>query len=217
MHYERIETSLDRMIAYIVEVNRVMELYFLLYITRAKQELFASNVGLIFIYGENLQRRKKKLSLHMGETIGGFWLDVFQQGSWIKWFEDWFNKQPEENLGLVSLVQLENKKRKHIPMVDFCCLCSEENLQKVVDTLYVLGEKEGFILESGNSYHYYGCRVFNQRRWRNFIQQCQKYDIIGNDWPFYQLKDGFSCLRIATSVAKPHLPRVIAKIGDFEY
>lgn len=76
---------------------------------------------------------------------------------------------------------------------------------------------EGFLLESGQSYHYYGIRLLNVDEWVDFMRRCWQMPQVGRAWPTLQLEDGFSTLRISTSVAKPQLPRVIGKFGKFDF
>ena len=108
------------------------------------------------------------------------------------------------------------KNLRHIPMIDFECSCSEVNFSKVIEILAKLDEKKGFLFESGRSYHYYGINLFSPAVWQKFMESCKQHDIIGEKWPQHQLDDGFLVLRISTSTTKPCLPKVIAKVGDFQ-
>lgn len=201
-----LECSLERMIGYIIEVNKIRSIEFIVYITRAKKEFMKVGQEWIFTYNENWNR--KHWTLKVGEAVNSGWLEVF---------EDWAEKEPEENFGITSRVELFNDQTRHIPMIDFLCPCSSKNLQKVVATLGNLGQKKGFIVESGNSYHFYGIPLLTQEEWQDLMVRCQKEDIIGADWPHYQLLDGFSALRLSTSTTKPIAPRVIGKIGRFKF
>ena len=208
MRYQRIEgCSLERMIGFIIEINQIEKLQFIFFITRERKRLVKVNDKDVFSYKENKLRHIYSL-LPVGETI---------LPDWIKTFGCWFQRKKEENFGLTSKVKLEEGQVQHIPMVDFMCPCSDQGPQRVVDTLSVLGEREGFIVESGKSYHYWGIHLLSEEEWRNFMRRRQTQEIIGYDWPFSQLQDGFSVLRISTSPTKPHLPKVIARIGDFEF
>lgn len=136
---------------------------------------------------------------------------------WITALEEVFQKRGDENFGLASRVSLADGEIKHIPMIDFDCPCSEQNLHRVADTLSDLGQKKGFIIESGRSYHYYGIDLFSEEEWRNFMERCQEQDIIEREWPLWQLRDGFSVLRLSTSSTKPYPPQVIVRFGEFPF
>ena len=216
MKYQRIEgCSLERMIGFIVEVNRIEKLQFILYLdigkARDKQRLVEAGDTDIFIYGEHGER-ERGWQLFTPQAVG-----EAIHPDWLKGFERQFQKKEEENLALTSRVELAKGRIKHIPMVDFDCACSEQNFQKAIEALLALGEKGGFLLKSGKSYHYYGIGLLSETRWHNLMKRCQKQELIGYDWPLLQLRDGFSGLRVSTSSTKSHLPQLIAKIGDFEF
>lgn len=128
----------------------------------------------------------------------------------LKWE---LSKGEAENIGLLSLV-LTGEKESHIPMIDFRCPITQSNQRRVVDFLFGLGEKSGFLLESGRSYHYYGDKLLGAEEWKEFTEGLKQSELIGTTWPKLQLKNQFSFLRITTSKAKPTLPKLIAIIGD---
>lgn len=69
-----------------------------------------------------------------------------------------------EALGLCSRINLVNflptHSTWHIPMMDFCCPRTSVNLKRLKSDLKIIGKefglKNGVILDSGKSYHYYG-------------------------------------------------------------
>ncbi|MFH0852493.1 MAG: hypothetical protein V1845_02740 [bacterium] len=126
-------------------------------------------------------------------------------------------KRKRENMGLVSLVRMDDEKIRHIPMIDFQCPCCEEGLTEAIRALDWLGQRKGFLLESGRSYHYYGINVMTADEWVSFMRDCRERHVIGSSWPMHQLEDGFSVLRISTSISKPQLPKVIGIIGHFVF
>ena len=56
---------------------------------------------------------------------------------------------------MTSLVLIEGAEF-HLDMIDFDCEKSDEGLADVRDILTFLRIKRGFIMDSGNSYHYLG-------------------------------------------------------------
>lgn len=103
---------------------------------------------------------------------------------------------------------------KHIPMIDFECPINKENKVKILNLISELGQKDGFLLESGQSYHFYGAKLLEEMEWKKFNEKLAKNELIGQTWPKLQVEDGFSVLRITTSPLKPTMPKVIALIGE---
>ncbi len=203
--------SLERLIGFIVEVNKIIKLQFIIYLKRERNNRFQISVEVkdeeIFTYSENIYR-KIFAFLPIGEAIYSDWLSDYKQQ---------LARRPDENLGITSLVKLADEKIRHIPMIDFRCPCSSENLRQIREALFRLEQKRGFVLESGQSYHYYGIDLMDVHRWVNFMEQCKEIEIIGEIWPTFQLDDGYATLRIAASSVKPYKPKVIGRIGNFEF
>lgn len=198
MKLQKCSLSLERMLGFIMELNGITMLQFVIYAQREKVRPLHVNERFIFAYGENELR--KFFQLLAGQAVH------LSAG--------YYEKKPEENLGLTSIVKIRGGER-HIPMIDFGCSCSESNLLEVEKTLLNLGQKQGFVLESGGSYHFYGMDMLTETEWREFMEKCKKQPAVDKDWPRYQLADKFSALRVSTSTSKPILPKVIAQIGNF--
>ncbi len=186
--------SLEKMIGYIAKINEIEALQFTIY-EKYKEEFYREK-----------EVEKNKL------------LDEFKAISDLTRLSltSLFEKKPGEHLGIASFAKIRDGKILHIPMIDFNCPYSIENLLKIEKTLYVLAQDKGFLLESGKSYHYYGINLLSVEGWINFMKICAEQDIIGSNWPRFQLQRGYSTLRISTSTQKPHSPKIIAKIGSFE-
>jgi hypothetical protein len=140
---------------------------------------------------------------------------IARAAGWLEEVVNMVEKKEKENLGIKSIVELEDGSARHIPMIDFCCPCSPKNEQKIVRILSFLKQDKGFLLESGNSYHYYGIRLLTEAEWQVFMGQLRMINIVGRIWPSLQLRQNFSVLRVSISLVKPVLPKVIAKIGNF--
>lgn len=189
--------SLEKMIGCIANINRVSTLQFSIY----------------QIYQEQYPQKEAEKTKLLTEF--DLIEDLFQEK--IK-LDSFFKKDSAEHLGFTSFIKKQNGFMGHIPMIDFNCPYSIENLLKIEKTLYMLAQGKGFLLESGKSYHFYGIKLLSVEEWVNFTKLCAEQDIIGKHWPYFQLQRqrGYSTLRISTSTQKPHLPKVIAKIGSFE-
>lgn len=189
--------SLEKMIGFIAKINGIEMLRFVFY-THSYLERKENRRYIEF-------REIKKLI--DGEIKFGHF---FEKGHY------------DEILGINSLVKIGRGMERHIPMIDFNCVISGQNFLKVAENLKLLGQSRGFILESGKSYHYYGIELMTSGEWLDFMKKCKSHDIIGGKWirPHrwvrYSLKENCSTLRISTAFVKPHLPKVIAKIGSFE-
>lgn len=194
MEISAFSCSLEKMIGFISKINGVEMLRFVLY-THPRY------------YSKKKETRRYIEFSDVKKFIDGK----------IK-FDRFFKKEYDEILGMTSLVKIGGETERHIPMIDFECAISGQNLLRVLEVLGSLDQKEGFILESGASYHYYGIELISFSKWVAFMKRCESYDIIGSKWISHQLKlkENCSTLRISVAPAKPHLPEVIAKIGDFE-
>jgi hypothetical protein len=78
-------------------------------------------------------------------------------------------------LAVDSRVQTLSNERQFIPMLDFVCEKSEDNKRFLVELLSDLNRRVdidiagGFLLESYNSYHYYGGSPLSLDKWTRFI------------------------------------------------
>jgi hypothetical protein len=98
----------------------------------------------------------------------------------------------------------------HFPMIDFSnSIIKEIDVEMVKKVLRDLGEENGFILNSGRCFHYYGCRLIKDSEWRAFTENCKKHPEIGENYPNRQLGRGKSSLRLVTSERKPKIPEVL--------
>ncbi len=83
--------------------------------------------------------------------------------------DNFFKK--EKILGIASKVTMKDGSEAHIPMMDFGCSIEEENLAKIEQ---IMIPYHGFILESGNSYHFWGSQLMTKNKWQGFLDYCDK-------------------------------------------
>jgi hypothetical protein len=124
-------------------------------------------------------------------------------------------------LGLTSKVGLKRAGSggdpAHLFFLDFGCPACEGNLEAVSSFVEDLGA--GFILESGQSYHYYLNGIFSAEQWQDLLGRVVAEDhlrstkLIDHDWVGLQLKRGYSVLRITANEHKPRLPRIVEAVG----
>lgn len=97
---------------------------------------------------------------------------------------------------------------KQIPMVDFKCSVNQENLATIKEFLRLTGQSEGFLLNSGNSFHYYGSRLFHKDEWQVFMGRCLLSGLVEPRYVGHSLIQGAATLRISAGLNKPKVPEV---------
>lgn len=96
----------------------------------------------------------------------------------------------------------------HIPLIDFDC--PKTALDTVKFFLNLIGQKEGAILDSGRSFHYYGLWLLEESEWFNFIGDCLLSNLVDHRYFGHQLKDHEGFLRITACPLRPKIPEVVA-------
>ena len=113
-------------------------------------------------------------------------------------------------LGILSVVNVANRERKHIPMMDFRCEISAQNEQLLRQLLPRIGQQHGFLLNSGRSYHFYGMQLLSSDDWRKFLGKCLLLrNFVDERYVGHQLVDGHCVLRISASPVKRTIPAVV--------
>lgn len=102
-----------------------------------------------------------------------------------------------ENYGWNSLITLQNGETAHIPLFDLHVPSSENNIRLVIETMHCLGLYNGYILNSGESYHYIHNDVYSTTKYHEMMKTALFYcPIIDRLWLAHQMKNGSSTLRI---------------------
>ena len=96
----------------------------------------------------------------------------------------------------------------HIPMMDLDCSISDENLKAVGEYAKILG-REGVILQTGRSYHYYGFHLMSKSEWVDFIASSMLAKVCDIRYMAHKLKDGFITLRITAGGMRNTEPKVV--------
>ena len=98
--------------------------------------------------------------------------------------------------GLASKVILKDSSEAHIPMMDFYC----NPFEKKEEILLKIGEYmkpfHGFILDSGNAYHFWGTQLMNKKEWQNFLDFCYGQKHTDRNWIDFSKLQDFCILRI---------------------
>lgn len=127
-------------------------------------------------------------------------------------------------LGITSTVVLKDGSLRHIPMMDVVndefIEEGEKELQEQEHLVEKLHPYKGFLLKSGNSYHFWGQDLLTNGEWEKFLEHCQKQDgaegKLGFDtkWINTCQARGFCVLRIfAHPLHKPTEPFFVREIS----
>ena len=96
-----------------------------------------------------------------------------------------------------SKVIMTDGRIRHIPMIDFHIPASQQNLRVVMDVCDVLGLTNGFILESGASYHYIGKKLMTEEELMSLLGNALLFSpIVDGAWISHQLRERSCSLRI---------------------
>ena len=128
----------------------------------------------------------------------------------------------ESELGVSSKVLLTSGVSAHLPMMDFRIPRRQDTLSLVIRRLIDVKIYNGWVLNSGASYHFYGLDLLNLDEWQVFMGKCLLTSIRKNKRDFQQIADfryighslirGSNILRITANSNNKHLPIVLAKI-----
>jgi len=122
----------------------------------------------------------------------------------------------EHVIGLTSLVVI-NGSEFHLDMIDFCCEKSEEGLRDVRDTLTSLRMRRGFVMDSGNSYHYLGFSFRSKPEFLQLMGRLSGYSCIGPNWSYYQQLKEFGVLRITPCFKfGKQIPQLVERFDDLQ-
>jgi hypothetical protein len=128
---------------------------------------------------------------------------------------DIVSSAPPDSMAVVtSAVDLRDGITKHIPMLDFRFAATNKNEQLVTATLRALGVLPGYLLSSGNSFHYYGARLLSADQLRAFLARALIYGpVVDKAWASHQLIEGYCALRISPRAGIGY-PKVIAILDE---
>jgi len=125
--------------------------------------------------------------------------------------EEFAARHPQWILAMSSKVRLRSGETRHLPLLDFQCPAAKSTyLAAVVDALRAIGQTEGAVLESGNSFHYYGFQLLPVDRWHWFVGKCLLLSPLSDTrYLGHRLIAGESALRISLDPSRP-IPKVVA-------
>lgn len=117
-----------------------------------------------------------------------------------------------ENLALCSTIISSQNQQLHLPMMDFHIPISPSNINVVESVCKILEMGKGWIIESGESYHFIGSQLM---KWEELQEKLYKAiifsPIIDKAWVSHQLQEKTCSLRVGEK--KGVLPIVCRFIG----
>ncbi len=106
------------------------------------------------------------------------------------------SKNPQESLSLNSEIYFENKTVKHLFLLDFHIYPSTNNLKIVSDIICIL-DLHGFILNSGESYHFISDSFFELELLINLLAKALLFaPIVDRAWIAHQILERSCSLRV---------------------
>ena len=108
-----------------------------------------------------------------------------------------FSFNDQERMAVCSTVRMKNGDTFHIPMLDFHIPVSDSNLQVVKQVCSLLELRQGFILNSGESYHYIASFTVLWDTLYTILTKALLFcPIIDRAWISHQLQEKSCSLRI---------------------
>ena len=102
------------------------------------------------------------------------------------------------NLSINSFVKMKDGSKKHIPLLDFHIPQNPNNEKVVRKALKVLDLTSGYIMESGDSYHYIGDKLIEDELLMNFLSRALLLSpIIDRVWIAHQIIERSCSLRVS--------------------
>lgn len=121
---------------------------------------------------------------------------------------------PSNRKAINSTVKLSNGEEMHIPMLDFHIDISVKNTNLVKKICNILGV-EGFLLNSGKSYHFIGIQLLSHKELYQFLGQALLFTpIVDEIWIAHQLQEHSCTLRFGEKHGM--IPTVITSITRTE-
>jgi hypothetical protein len=107
-----------------------------------------------------------------------------------------------------------NPSIKHVPMLDFHVPYGEGSTAIATAVLMELGIAGGWLLHSGDSYHFYGKDLLENRELIEFLGRALLYcPIVDRAWIAHQIIEGSCGLRISSRADMGGPPMVVKVIG----
>ena len=119
------------------------------------------------------------------------------------------------NIAVISSrVKLHNGMEAHLPLLDFSLPPSSAN-DKIAERIAIRLGQGGYLLDSGNSYHFYGDGLLDDSGYRKFLGAALLFSpLVDHRWIAHQLVEGVGALRISGGKNGFGLPRLVVEIHE---
>jgi hypothetical protein len=118
--------------------------------------------------------------------------------------------EPGQILTFSSRLMLHDGTEAHIPMLDFRLSSSSETLPTAMAVIRQLGIN-GVMLDSGQSYHFYGLALISSEELRKFLAKALLFTpVIDYRWIAHQLIEGACALRLSSGAEQQKIPTTVA-------
>jgi hypothetical protein len=118
-----------------------------------------------------------------------------------------------EALALYSYCKTAKGGVVHIPMMDFRIESGDDvgQLSLLKEGLKKLRQTDGLLLNSGNSYHYYGLKPLPEHEWKKFMTACLLLEpLVDVRYIAHRMRAGKAALRLTAAPLKDAVPQIKA-------
>jgi len=116
----------------------------------------------------------------------------------------------QNNIGLVSRVELTDGDAHHLAMMDFHCGIAAENTEMVASVCRRLMPNGFILLDSGDSYHACGIVLLTAEERLEFLSKSLLFaPIVDSSYIAHQLMQPMSSIRISTGGSRAKCPEVL--------
>ncbi|HXM46203.1 MAG TPA: hypothetical protein VN924_33530 [Bryobacteraceae bacterium] len=118
-------------------------------------------------------------------------------------------------LAFCSLCKTPDHEILHLPMMDFRCAPNPYFQSLVRICLDRLGQRDGAIVKSGRSYHFYGLKPLGVGAWREFMARCLLLaPLTDARYIAHRLVEGLCVLRLSVAGSKSATPTIDCVLTD---
>jgi hypothetical protein len=125
-------------------------------------------------------------------------------------------KVREEMLAVYSVCRENNGRELHIPMMDFQLKSGSDvgRISLLRTAIKGVRQQHGVLLDSGNSYHYYGLRLLTEQDWRWFMVGCLLLEpLVDVRYISHRLLACKGALRLTSRPGKSDEPSVVSYLS----
>jgi hypothetical protein len=173
---------------------------------------FWEGVLLSLFHAERPSTRLLRAAAHHNETAGNF-IPIERNAVSASHLRELASGYIDHRmLAVSSRVKLRDGSNRHFPMLDFHCPVSPESLRLAQVVSEELFTGRGFILRSGDSYHFYGNGLLTESELIAFLGRALLFTpIIDRAWVAHQLLESACALRISPRSSAGGAPTVVAR------